>query len=207
MALASSSMLRNMFLPNRFTWGHLLSIGGSTDEYLDPTRDFRSEFDPPDSILGSPMSLLIWGMGAGWPTNLIPEEYLQIQPSEVETLLEAGSVDFMTPPTGSEELLPYLSNGELVLLEEFGHGNTFWNSQPEARMHMLTTFYNSGDVDASLYTYQSLDFDVGRGWPGLAKILLGVVLLVVVLLAASIALVIRFVARRRLRTRPAANKG
>ncbi len=207
MALASSSMLRNMFLPNRFTWGHLLSIGGSTDEYLDPTRDFQSEFDSPDSILGSPMSLLIWGMGAGWPTNLIPEEYLQIQPSDVETLLEAGSVDFMTPPTGSEELLPYLSNGELVLLEEFGHGNTFWNSQPEARMHMLTTFYNSGEVDASLYTYQPLDFDVGRGWPGLAKILLGVVLLVVVLLAVSIALVIRFVARRRLRTRPAANKG
>ncbi len=207
MALASSSMLRNMFLPNRFTWGHLLSIGGSTDEYLDPTRDFRSEFDSPDSILGSPMSLVIWGMGAGWPTNLIPEEYLQIQPSEVETLMEAGSVDFLTPPMGSEELLPYLSNGELVLLEEFGHGNTFWNSQPEARMHMLTTFYNSGEVDASLYTYQPLDFDVGRGWPGLAKILLGVVLLVVVLLAVSIALVIRFVARRRVRVRPAANKG
>jgi len=197
MALASASMLRNMFLPNRFTWGHLLSMGGSTDEYLDPTRDFRSEFDSPDSILGSPMSLLIWGMGADWPTNLIPEEYLQIQPSEVETLMEAGSVDFLTPPMGSEELLPYLSNGELVLLEEFGHGNTFWNSQSEARQHMLTTFYNSGEVDASLYNYQPLDFDVGRGWPGLAKILLGVVLLVVVLLAVSIALVIRFVARRR----------
>ena len=207
MALASASMLRNMFLPNRFTWGHLLSIGDSTDEYLDPTRDFRSEFDSPDSILGSPMSLLIWGMGAGWPTNLIPEEYLQIQPSDVETLMEAGSVDFLTPPIGSEELLPYLSNGELVLLEEFGHGNTFWNSQPEARMHMLTTFYNSGEVDASLYTYQPLDFDVGSGWPGLAKILLGVVLLVVVLLAVSIALVIRFVARRRVRVRSAANKG
>jgi hypothetical protein len=54
------------------------------------------------------MSLLIWGMGAGWPTNLISEEYLQIQPSDVETLMEAGSVDFLTPPMGSEELLPYL---------------------------------------------------------------------------------------------------
>lgn len=204
MALASASMLRNMFLPNRFTWGHLLSIGGSTDEYLDPTRDFRSEFDLPDSILGSPMSLLIWGMGAGWPTNLIPEEYLQLQPSDVETLMEAGSLDFLTPPMGSEELLPYLSNGELVLLEEFGHGNTFWNSQSEARLHMLSTFYNSGEVDASLYTYQPLDFDVGRGWPGLAKILLGIVLLVVVLLAVSIFLVSRFVLRR-VRARRATN--
>ncbi|MES0361771.1 MAG: hypothetical protein ABUK20_12700, partial [Anaerolineales bacterium] len=102
------------------------------------------------------------------------------------------------------ELLPYLSNGELVLLEEFGHGNTFWNSQSEARLHMLSTFFNSGAVDASLYNYQPLDFDVGRGWPGLAKILLGIVLLVVVLLAVSIFLVSRFVLRR-VRARRATN--
>jgi pimeloyl-ACP methyl ester carboxylesterase len=201
MALASSSMLRNMFLPNRFTWGHLLSIGGSTDEYLDPTRDFRSEFDPPDSILGSPMSLLIWGMGASWPTNLIPEEYLQIQPSDVETLLEAGSVDFLTPPQGAEELLPYLSNGELILLEEFGHGNTFWNSQSDARLHMLTTFYNYGEVDASHYTYQPMDFDVGRGWPGLTKTILVIVVVVPVLLVTLTGSAIYFVSRRKRRHR------
>ena len=196
MALASTSMLRNMFLPNRFTWGHLLSIGGGTDEYLDPTRDFRSEFDSPDSILGSPMSLLIWGMGASWPTNLISEEYLQIQPSDVETLMEAGSVDFLTPPMGSEELLPYLSNGELVLLEEFGHGNSFWNSQAEARLHMLTKFFNSGDVDASLYTYQPINFDVGRGWPGLIKFILAIGLVVLILLVTLIATIIYIVSRK-----------
>jgi len=113
--------------------------------------------------------------------------------------MEAGSVDFMTPPMGSEELLPYLSNGELVLLEEFGHGNTFWNSQPEARLHMLTTFYNSGEVDASHYTYQPLDFDVGRGWPGLAMNILAIVVVVPILLVTLTASAIYFVSRRKRR--------
>jgi hypothetical protein len=97
---------------------------------------------------------------------------------------------------GSEELLPYLSNGELVLLEEFGHGNSFWNSQAEARLHMLTKFFNSGDVDASLYTYQPIDFDVGRGWPGLIKFILAIGLVVLILLVTLIATVIYIVSRK-----------
>jgi hypothetical protein len=120
-----------------------------------------------------------------------------VQPSDVDTLLVGGSVDFRNPPqAATEELLPHLSNGEQVILKEFGHGNTFWNSQPAARLHMLTTFYDSGKVDASLYTYQLLDFDVGSGWPGLAKRLLGIVLVVIVLLAALAAAVVWFIVRR-----------
>ena len=102
----------------------------------------------------------------------------------------------MTPPVGGEELLPYLSRGELVTLREFGHGNTFWNSQPEARIRMLTTFFDSGQADASLYTYQPLDFDVGLGWAGLARRIVGVVFLLVVVVGI---LIVFFVRRRRRR--------
>ena len=194
LGMALATVINDLFIPDMFTWGHLLAIGSDTGEYADPNRDYRAEFDPPDSILGSPMALLLWGMGTGWPVNPVAGEYRQIQPSHVETLMEAGSVDFMTPPEGAEELLPYLDQGELVLLKEFGHGNTFWNSQPEARMHMLTTFFDTGQTDDSLYVYQPLDFDVGLGWSGLARLVVAVPLLLVALVGT---LVLSFVRRRQ----------
>jgi hypothetical protein len=205
--MALASMSSNLFLPDFYTWGHTLAMGGGTGEYADSTRDYRTDLNPPDSILGAPFSLLMWGMGSGWPANPIPEAYHQVQSSDVETLLEGGSVDLMNPPqAATEELLPYLSNGEQVILKEFGHGNTFWNSQPEARLHLLTTFYDTGDVDASLYTYQPLDFEVGGGWPGLAKRLLAILLVAIAMLAALVTLLVWFVAQRRGRRRGTAGQ-
>jgi hypothetical protein len=119
-----------------------------------------------------------------------------LQPTEVETLLESGSLDFSTPPQGAEELLPYLANGKRVLLEEFGHGNTFWNSQSKARLHLLTTFFDTGEVDDSLYTYQPLDFDVGSGWPGLAKNVLAIFIVVLIVLLAVVGFTLWFIMRR-----------
>jgi hypothetical protein len=103
-------------------------------------------------------------MGLEWPIHPIPQEYLEVQPTDVETLLVSGSIDFSTPPQfATEELLPYLSNGEQVILKDLGHVSSFWSSQPEARVHMLNTFFDTGQADASLYTCQPLDFDVGLG--------------------------------------------
>jgi pimeloyl-ACP methyl ester carboxylesterase len=196
MALASVS--RNLFLPNLFTWGHFAAMGGSVNDYFDPTRDYRTELTPPDSIVGAPFSYFIWGALQGWPATSIPEEYLEVQSSDVETLLVSGSIDFSTPPQfATEELLPYLSNGEQVILEDIGHTESVWYSQPEARAHMLTTYFNTGEVDASLYTYQPLDFDVGLGWPGLAKVLLGILLVVIVIVVAVVWLIVWLVRRRR----------
>jgi len=196
MALASLS--RNLFLPNLWTWGEGLSLAASVDDYYDPDRDYRSEFEAPETILGSPLSLILWSMGPEWPTYPIPQEYLQVQPTDVETLLISGSIDLSVPPQyATEELLPYLSNGEQVILEDFGHTGSFWNSQPEARVRMLNTFFDTGQVDASLYTYQPLDFDAGLGWPALAKLLLAVLVLVLILLLVLVWRIIRWAKRRR----------
>jgi pimeloyl-ACP methyl ester carboxylesterase len=195
--MALVSLLSNGFLPNFYTWGYTFAMGSGTNEYVDPDRDYLSELNPPDSILGAPMSLLFWGMTAEWPANPIPEEYQQVQPSEVETLLESGSIDFMNPSQAAqEELLPYLTNGEQVILDEFGHGNTFWNSQKEARIHMLTTFYDTGEVDASRYEYQPLNFDVGGRLPGLAKIVLAIVSGTIILMVILIWAILRRMKRR-----------
>ena len=59
------------------------------------------------------------------------------------------------------------------------------------------TIFDTGQVDASLYTYQPLDFDVGLGWPALAKLLVAVVVLVPILLLVLAWLLIRWVKRRR----------
>ncbi len=168
------------------------------DDYYDLARDYQNEFVAPDTILGSPVSLMLWSMGAEWPTHPVPQEYLQVQPTDVETLLISGSIDFSTPPHfATEELLPYLRNGEQVILKDFGHTGSFWNSQPEARVHLLNTFFGTGQVDASLYTYQPLAFDVGLGWSGLAKLLVAVVVLVPVLLLVLVWWIIRWAKRRK----------
>lgn len=113
-------------------------------------------------------------------------------------MLIGGSIDFSTPPQfATEELLPHLSNGEQVILKDSGHTGSFWNSQPEARVHLLNTFFDTGQVDASLYTYQRLDFDVGLGWPGLAKLLVAIVVLVPILSLVLVWWIIRWARRQR----------
>ncbi|MCP4286377.1 MAG: hypothetical protein GY792_18340, partial [Gammaproteobacteria bacterium] len=101
--MALVSLLSNGFLPNFYTWGYTFAMGSGTDEYADPNRDYRAELNPPDSIIGAPMSLLFWGMSSGWAANPLPETYRQVQPSDVETLLEGGSIDFMNPPQAATE--------------------------------------------------------------------------------------------------------
>jgi hypothetical protein len=128
----------------------------------------------------------------GWSKHLIPEEYWQMQPTNVETLLVSGSIDFSTPPQfATNELLPYLTNGRQVILKDFGHSGTFWSSQPEARSHMLNTFFDTGKLDDSLYKYQPVNFNVGLGMPGMAKLSLGIVAAVIVMLVALVWAVLR----------------
>jgi hypothetical protein len=41
--------------------------------------------------------------------------------------------------------------------------------QPEATVRLLTSFYDTGVADASLYSYQPMDFHVEIGFPEMAK--------------------------------------
>ena len=200
----SGMALMTLLGPRQFAsaviWGDngakMLSLG----EY-DPNRDYRRELNPPDSILGSPGTIMATE-SLGWPANPITEEYLGVQSSEVETLLVSGSIDFNTPVQfARDDLSPTLSNGQLVVLSEYGHGE-FLGLQPEASKRLLTTFYNTGVGDDSLYTYQPLDFSVGTldSYPTLAKLLIVVPVFVIVLGAVLIWFI-----TRKTRHRNAAN--
>ena len=198
--LALMALVYDLMIPSTQTWGDWMAKG-SID--YDPARDWIRDMNPPDSVLGSPISLLVGGaiqLRGGWPIPPMPEEFSTMQPSDVETLLISGSNDYSTPAQfAEEELLPTLSNGEHVLLSEFGHVNDLVGLQPEAVNHLLKTFFDNGQVDDSLFSYQPMDFEVKLGFPVLAKISLAVLFLLFVGLIALVRFIIRRVRRRRLR--------
>jgi hypothetical protein len=196
--LALMSVMYDLIWPGMNTWGEWANKG--IIDY-DPERNYLVDMDPPDSIIGSPFSLLCGGSGhydGSWPATPIPEEFLEVPPSDVETLLVSGSIDFsVAPQWATEELLPVLSNGHQVILAEFGHTSDFWNLQPEATVHLLITFYDTGVVDDSLYTYEQMDFNVDWGWPTQAKQYLAIAIAVPLMLIFLVWLVVRWVLRRK----------
>jgi pimeloyl-ACP methyl ester carboxylesterase len=199
--MALVSVLGKLFLPKMrgpANWGHFLAMGSSTLDYYDPRRDYENELMPADSILGAPGSMHSWAFTQGWPGNPARHEYNEIPPSDVETLLVSGTLDFSTPARYSrDELAPKLANGHQVTLREFGHTETFWNSQSAARAKLLTRFFDEGAVDTSGYVYQPIAFRVERGWDALAGQLLAIALIVLAVLVALSWLLVRLVRRRR----------
>jgi len=179
-------------------WGHFLAMGSSTLDYYDPRRDYENELMPADSILGAPGSMQSWAFTQGWPGNPARHEYNEIPPSDVETLLVSGTLDFSTPGQFSrDELAPLLANGHQVTLEEFGHTETFWYSQDAARAKLLNRFFDEGAVDTMQYVYQPIVFDVERGLDTFVHRLLTMVILVLGVLVALAWVLVRFVRRRR----------
>jgi hypothetical protein len=182
--------------PTGVTWGAFFSKALSMD--YDPSRNYAADMDPPGSILGSPYALGIWSTAWAWPVKLIPAELRQVHPSNVETLLINGSIDVAAPAErATEELLPYLSKGQQVILAEMSHKDLpGLEAQPQATQRLITSFYDTGVADDSLYTYAPIDFQISWGYPTLAKLGLGLVLLIIAIVAVVIWLTIRRVKRR-----------
>jgi hypothetical protein len=196
--LALFSLVGELIFPSANTWGFAASVAASSD--FDPSRDYCTEMIPPDSTMGVPASEYYWCslQYAEWPTHLIPEDYRHVQSSDVKTLLVSGNADFSTPAwTATDELLPSLNNAEQVILSEFGHTADIWSLQPEATIHLLTTFYDTGEVDDSHYSYQPMDFNVGfMSFPFLAKVLVITIIVVSLLLVGLVWFIVRRVRRR-----------
>jgi pimeloyl-ACP methyl ester carboxylesterase len=191
--LALMSLVYDIAVPSLFTWGDFLSKGLSAD--YDDGRNYAAELNPPGSIMGSPLSYIFWGSGLSWPAKKVPVAYRQAQPCDVETLLVSGSNDFSTPAEyAAQELLPTLSRGYQVVLAEMGHVGDLWGMQPEATHHLLANFYDAGRVDDSRFHYQPMDFKVRWGFPKLAKIAAGTVVLIILAVVAALALAARVLA-------------
>ena len=195
--LALMTLAYDFMFPSMITWGDLAAKATSAD--FDQTRNYTAEMDPPQSIIGSPFSKLLWSL-TEWPTATIPEEFRKTQHSDVETLLLSGSIDFSTPAVfATSELLPRLANGKQIILAEMGHTQDLWTVERSAMIRLLTSFYDTGVADNSLLTYAPMDFHVSWGFPELAKIALASVLLIVLGITVLIWVIIRRIRRRRVR--------
>ncbi|MCP4381686.1 MAG: alpha/beta fold hydrolase [Hyphomicrobiales bacterium] len=166
--LAFLSVAFDQIIPTVANFGDRASKALSAD--FDADRDYLADMNPPDSILGSPLSAELGGVGDdSWPIEPIPEEYRTLRESEAETLLVNGSIDFSTPVENAQELLPFLPNGELVVLSEMGHTKDLTLRQPEALLHLLETFYLTGEVDASRFEYDPMNFTPDKTFQQMAE--------------------------------------
>ena len=191
------SMLANLLLPTSFTWGELASVG-QIDRHA-VQRYYASTGDR-GSIIGNPGTDFLWGDGAllhAWPANPSQNQYQTVRNSTVPTLLIGGTVDFATPAqNATRELLPHLPNGHQVVLSELGHAPDFWQYEPAAGTHLLTTFYDSGRVDASRFTHHTITFSTKVTQTAIAEYLLAAMLGFAVAAIAWLAWVARRVRKR-----------
>jgi pimeloyl-ACP methyl ester carboxylesterase len=132
-----------------------------------------------------------------WPATAEVERYQQLRTSAVETLVVNGALDVMTPPQlASRELLPYLPNGQEVVLPGFGHTNSFFRQQPDAGTHLVNTFFDTGTVDVSQYHRETVDFTPPSRHGTIARILLATLVSLAALTMLSL-----IALTRRVRTR------
>ena len=181
------SLAADLFFPKSVVWGEYAAFG-SVDAQA--ARDHFSPGRQGDSILDDAGSALVWGDGRlaeAWPAAPDKGKYSRVRTSEVETLLIGGALDFATPPqVATKELLPYLPDGDQVVLDGFGHSFDFWTYQPEAGSRLVNTYFDSGRVNESLYKRQTVDFTPEVTQTALAKGLAGTMVGLAILTVLSL---------------------
>ena len=195
--IAMLSLSMDFLLPDALNWGDIAAKAASADYVFEPGIDLLAEFIPENSIIGAPGTLL--GIGSrGWPAKLIPDSLRKVHYSETATLLINGNIDVSTPARfGRDEYLPYLKNGQQVIISEAAHSPDLWGNQRPALDHMLKTFFKTGIVDDSRYTYSPISFEVGWSYPTIMKLGLAGVIAVLLLIIALIWYLIRRISRKR----------
>lgn len=147
--IALLSLAYDLMVPRLFTWGEFLAKAYSTD--YDDHADYATLLDPPDAALGSPLSLLFFGGGPGWPVAPVPDELKQLTDCRVPSLLVSGDLDVSTPPQlARDEVLPYLSAGTHVVIPNCSHVDDIWGVQPDATARLVTAFLDDGKTEVQV---------------------------------------------------------
>jgi pimeloyl-ACP methyl ester carboxylesterase len=155
--LAMLNLMTSLAPIDRQIFGDLSNKAGTLD--LEKYNGIES-VSLGDSIMGAPMSEYIWPLAKEWPLELIAKDLREFQETDVEMLLVNGTVDFSTPPTALDEVKPYFHRAQIVLLPEFSHITDIMKTlQPEAFERLVTSYYDTGVADISLYVYEPLSFE------------------------------------------------
>ena len=168
------ALMGQLTFPTAQVWGDVAAVGRSDAAFAQ--RFFATHADH-GSVIGAPGTDFVWAGGkllGSWPASPDENQYTHVPDSNVDTLMIGGNLDFATPPqNATRELLPHLPNGHQVILTDLGHTGDFWNYEPAASRHLVNTFFDSGRVDASVYTHNRVDFTPGMTQGTIATITLG----------------------------------
>jgi pimeloyl-ACP methyl ester carboxylesterase len=193
--LAMMNLIASMIPLDQVINGDTFSKGGTTD--LEKYGGIES-VSLGNSILGAPLSELIWPLAIEWPIELISKDLREFQESDVEMLLINGTVDFSTPPTALDEAKPYFHDTQIVLLPEFSHVEDVYTLQQEAFERLITSYYDTGVADDSLYVYQPLSFEPSISLTVVAKLLVAAMIVLPALLILGVVMVVCRFRRRRI---------
>jgi len=171
-----------------FHMGDFLNKGGTLDmEYYKGPESVQLG----DSIMGAPLAEWVWSMAGDWPVELVDANLRQLQESDVDMLVINGTVDFSTPPNALDEIKDYYHNAQTVLLPEFSHAGDITSFQPDAIERLITSYYDTGMVDTSLFKYQPINFKPRMSTTTMAKLFVGTMILFPPLLIAVVARITR----------------
>ncbi len=187
--LAMTNLIMTFAMPSdTMVLGDTFSKGGTADL---PKYGGIDSLSLGNSIMGAPLSELVWPTAAEWPMEPIPEKLRELQESDVDMLLINGTVDFSTPPSDLAEAKPYWHKAQMVLLPEFSHVGDEYTYQQGAFERLITSYYDTGAADSSLYVYEPLSFKPGMSMTTLAKLLVAAVIVVPAFVLLGVALAVR----------------
>lgn len=131
-----------------FNWGDMISKTFCTD--TSEIQDFEAELNQKESIIGSPLALLGWGLkeNSDWPVKPLPEEYRKFRHIDTESLLVYGSKE--SAQSIQDDYLPFFKNGHIVFHENMGHMDV-GAMEAEASQYMEKMFFLKGIVDISKF--------------------------------------------------------
>ena len=115
-----------------------------------PDRNFITELNDPDSLIGSPLSMLAWGcfQYSGWPVISLVEEHPPTKKSSVETLIFYGSKE--TGESFQNKYQASFTHAHWVVLDDLGHTD-IWTITADGTQHLMSRFLNEGIVDTSKF--------------------------------------------------------
>ena len=181
------SLLADFAVPASHVWGDLPASGQIDDPVASA---YYANGGDHGSILGNGFTDSLWGGGGvvnAWPHATEVDQYRQLRPSNIDTLLISGDVDFETPAQiATKEFLPTLRHGHQVILHNLGHTDDTWNYEKPAMNRLINTFVDTGRVDQSGFTRRAMSFNASPTHTMIAKIILttlaGLALITVALL-------------------------
>lgn len=145
-SIAAMSMMYDQFIGVIQSPGDLLSK--TVSSVTDPNKDFVSELSDPDSVIGSPLSMLAWGsfQYSDWPVKSVAKEHPPTHKSDVETLIVYGCKETGEPFRKKFE--GNFTKAHWLVLDDLGHTD-IWTIIGEGTNHLMLRFLNDGVVDTS----------------------------------------------------------